>query len=186
VRKLGPSTVLRTGFDRLSPNGFSVNLFLRHYTSVLSQKFGEDVGAPCIVIPAKAGIQRSCYFLDSGSRPPCRLGRNDARKYATNFRNRTPGRRINESETGSGVWRCAGTRYFGVNPKSSDRKVVIANEVKQSRLIALRLPRTLRVLAMTGRIEWLQSLSLFRGEQLRLTTTPWCGVIVPCVGVRLF
>ena len=37
--------------------------------------------------------------------------------------------------------------------KNSDRKVVIANEVKQSRIIALRLPRALRALAMTGRIE---------------------------------
>jgi len=32
-------------------------------------------------------------------------------------------------------------------------KVVIANEVKQSRIVALRLPRTLRVLAMTQGIE---------------------------------
>ena len=48
-------------------------------------------------------------------------------------------------------------------PKNSDRKIVIANEVKQYRLIALRLPRTLRVLAMTGRIERLRSLSLFLG-----------------------
>ncbi len=54
-------------------------------------------------------------------------------------------------------------RVLMLSPKNSDRKVVIANEVKQSRIIALRLPRTLQVLAMTGRIEWLRSLSLFLG-----------------------
>jgi hypothetical protein len=43
-------------------------------------------------------------------------------------------------------------------------KVVIANEVKQSRIVALRLPRALRVLAMTGRIKRLRSLSLFLGD----------------------
>ena len=48
-----------------------------------------------------------------------------------------------------------------IRPRNSGRKVVIANEVKQSRrlprlrlatTLRVGLPRTLRVLAMTGRI----------------------------------
>jgi hypothetical protein len=36
--------------------------------SVLSQKFAKEVGSLITVIPAKAGIQISLNFLDSGSR----------------------------------------------------------------------------------------------------------------------
>ncbi|MBI2360722.1 MAG: hypothetical protein HYV04_17755 [Deltaproteobacteria bacterium] len=41
---------------------------------VLIQKFDEEVGAPFLVIPAQAGIQKSSNSLDSGSRelPPAR------------------------------------------------------------------------------------------------------------------
>jgi len=62
---------------------------MKRSVSALSQKFGEEVGALCVVIPAKAGIQNPRYFLDSGSRPRCGLGRNDVPKYAMNFRPRT-------------------------------------------------------------------------------------------------
>ena len=37
-------------------------------SSVLSRKFTKDSSTGCIVMPAKAGIQNSLKFLDSGSR----------------------------------------------------------------------------------------------------------------------
>ncbi len=81
-----PSTRSGRTASRRAHHERSVKVPVGHYASVLSLKFDEDVGALRIVIRAKlvpagfkrgAGIQNSCYSLDSGSRSLCGLGRND-------------------------------------------------------------------------------------------------------------